>query len=68
MTTRRRPFPSCAVPLPAASTNGAPRPQNSRSATERPRVTKEAEFAFKQAFAYCPFSPEAVFHFMNLLL
>jgi len=41
---------------------------NSRSATERPRVTKEAEFALKQAFAYCPFSPEAVFHFMNLLL
>jgi tetratricopeptide (TPR) repeat protein len=31
-------------------------------------VTKEAEFAFKQAFAYCPFSPEAVFHFMDLLL
>jgi tetratricopeptide (TPR) repeat protein len=44
------------------------RAQNSRSATERPRVTKEAEFAFKQAFAYCPFSPEAVFHFMDLLL
>jgi tetratricopeptide (TPR) repeat protein len=43
-------------------------PQNSRSATERPRVTKEAEFALKQAFAYCPFSPESVFHFMNLLL
>jgi tetratricopeptide (TPR) repeat protein len=44
------------------------RPQNSRSATERPRVAREAEFAFKQAFAYCPFSPEAVFHFMDLLL
>jgi hypothetical protein len=43
-------------------------PQNSRSAMERPRVAKEAEFAFKQAFAYCPFSPEAVFHYMNLLL
>jgi tetratricopeptide (TPR) repeat protein len=43
-------------------------PENSRSATEKPRVTKEAEFAFKQAFAYCPYSPEAVFHFMNLLL
>jgi tetratricopeptide (TPR) repeat protein len=43
-------------------------PRNSRSATERPRVTKEAEFAFKQAFAYCPFSPEAVFHYMDLLL
>ncbi|HEY3860530.1 MAG TPA: DUF2723 domain-containing protein [Verrucomicrobiae bacterium] len=44
------------------------RPQNSRSASERARVTKEAEFAFKQAFAYCPYSPEAVFHFMDLLL
>jgi tetratricopeptide (TPR) repeat protein len=44
------------------------RPQNSRSATERPRVTKEAEFALKQAFAFCPFSPEAVINFMNLLL
>ena len=43
-------------------------PENSRSATERPRVTKEAEFAFKQAFAFCPYSPEAVFHFMNLLV
>ena len=31
-------------------------------------MTREAEFAFKQAFAYCPFSPEAVFHFMDLLL
>ena len=31
-------------------------------------MTKEAEFAFKQAFAYCPYSPEAVFHFMDLLL
>ena len=29
---------------------------------------KEAEFAFKQAFAYCPYSPEAVFHFMEMLL
>jgi hypothetical protein len=43
-------------------------PENSRSALERPRVTKEAEFALKQAFAYCPYSPEAVVHFMNLLL
>ncbi|MGA2173389.1 MAG: DUF2723 domain-containing protein [Verrucomicrobiota bacterium] len=44
------------------------RAQNSRIPAERARVTKEAEFAFKQAFAYCPYSPEAVFHFMDLLL
>ena len=31
-------------------------------------MTKEAEFALKQAFAYCPYSPEAVFHLMELLL
>jgi Flp pilus assembly protein TadD len=44
------------------------RPQNSHIPAERARVTKEAEFAFKQAFAFCPYSPEAVFHFMDLLL
>jgi tetratricopeptide (TPR) repeat protein len=35
---------------------------------EHARVTKEAEFALKQAFAYCPYSPEAVFHLLELLL
>jgi tetratricopeptide (TPR) repeat protein len=44
------------------------RSKTSRNPAERARVTKEAEFAFKQAFAYCPYSPEAVFHFMELLL
>ena len=44
------------------------RPANSRSASERVRVTREAEFALKQAVAYCPYSPEAVFHLMDLLL
>lgn len=44
------------------------RPQNSHSVEERTRVTKEAEFALKQSFAYCPYSPEAVFHFIELLL
>ncbi|MGP8201399.1 MAG: tetratricopeptide repeat protein, partial [Limisphaerales bacterium] len=44
------------------------RSHNSRNAAERERVTREAEFALKQAFAYCPYSPEAVFHLMDLLL
>jgi tetratricopeptide (TPR) repeat protein len=34
----------------------------------RQRLIKEAEFAFRQAFAYCPYSPEAVFRYVNLLL
>jgi transposase-like protein len=44
------------------------REANSKNPIERARVTREAEFAFKQALAYCPYSPEAVFHFMDLLL
>jgi tetratricopeptide (TPR) repeat protein len=42
--------------------------QNSRSAAEQQRVLKEAEFAFKQSFAYCPYSPEAVFRYINILV
>ena len=35
---------------------------------ELERLTREAEFAYKQAFAFCPYSPEAVFRFAQLLL
>ena len=31
-------------------------------------MIKECDFAFRQAFAYCPFSPEAVFRYTNLLI
>jgi tetratricopeptide (TPR) repeat protein len=44
------------------------RSHNSHSPAENARVTREAEFALKQAFAYCPYSPEAVFHLMNQIL
>jgi thioredoxin-like negative regulator of GroEL len=44
------------------------RARNSHSPAENARVAREAEFALKQAFAYCPYSPEAVFHLMDLLL
>ncbi len=32
------------------------------------RLIKEANYTFMQAFAYCPYSPEAVFRYINLLL
>ncbi len=35
---------------------------------EHERMLKEADFAFRQAFAFCPYSPEAVFRYVNLLL
>jgi tetratricopeptide (TPR) repeat protein len=31
------------------------------------RVLREADFAFRQSFAFCPYSPEAVFRYINLL-
>lgn len=42
--------------------------QNTRNPVEQQRVLKEAEFAFKQSFAYCPYSPEAVFRYINILV
>ena len=41
---------------------------NAKSPAEQQRMIKEADFAFKQAFAFCPYSPEAVFRYVNLLL
>jgi thioredoxin-like negative regulator of GroEL len=35
---------------------------------EQKRLRQETEFAMKQAFAYCPYSPEAVFKYANLLV
>ncbi len=31
-------------------------------------LVRETDFAFKQAFAFCPYSPEAVFRYVNFLL
>ncbi len=35
---------------------------------EYQRMLKEAEFSFKQAYVFCPYSPEAVFRYINLLI
>lgn len=36
--------------------------------TERQELVREADFAYKQAFAFCPYSPEVVERYVNLLL
>ncbi|MGO8928583.1 MAG: protein O-mannosyl-transferase family [Limisphaerales bacterium] len=38
-----------------------------KSDAEYQRLLKEADFAFRQAFAFCPYSPEAVFRYCVLL-
>ena len=35
---------------------------------DRKRMNAEADFAFRQAFAICPVSPEAVFRYVSLLI
>ncbi|HYG23007.1 MAG TPA: DUF2723 domain-containing protein [Verrucomicrobiae bacterium] len=49
--------------------SGAPTPVQylPKSDAERQRLVREAEFSFKQAFAFCPYSPEAVFRYVQLL-
>ena len=49
---------------------GAPTPSEflARPGADRDRILREADFAFKQAFAFCPYSPEAVFRYMFVLV
>jgi len=44
------------------------RAQQATDASEKKRMNDEADFAFRQAWALCPYSPEPVFHYVNLLL
>jgi tetratricopeptide (TPR) repeat protein len=39
-----------------------------RSPAEYQQILREAEFTFRQSFAFCPFSPEAVFRYVQLLV
>jgi tetratricopeptide (TPR) repeat protein len=41
------------------------RPKND---AEYQALVRETDFAFKQAFAFCPYSPEAVYRYVNFLL
>ena len=40
---------------------------NSKNPAERQSMKAEADFAFRQAFLICPYSPEAIYRYINLL-
>jgi len=50
--------------------NGVPTPPEylPKNDTERQELIREADFAFKQAFAFCPYSPEVVYRYINFLV
>lgn len=41
---------------------------NSQNPAEKQRMLKEADFAYRQAFAFCPYSPEAVYRYITMLV
>jgi tetratricopeptide (TPR) repeat protein len=41
---------------------------NSKSPEEQQRMIQEADFAFRQSFAFCPDCPEAIYRYVNLLV
>jgi len=43
-------------------------PEGSKEHSERERMQREADFAFRQAVVLCPRSPEAIFRYVNLLV
>lgn len=43
-------------------------PEHQRIAAAYQRMLKEAEFSLKQSYAFCPYSPEATFRYMQLLV
>ena len=42
--------------------------KHATNASGKERMAREADFAFRQAWALCPYSPEAVFRYVNFLL
>jgi hypothetical protein len=44
------------------------RAEHAKSEREKERMRKAADFAFRESFALCPYSPEAVFRYINLLV
>jgi len=53
--------------LPGSSPFCGPEYRQKTTASQAALI-RETDFAFKQAFAFCPYSPEAVFRYVNFLL
>lgn len=55
-------------PKSPGNPSGCPPEYCQKTAAGQEALLKETEFAFKQAFAFCPYSPEAVYRYVNFLL
>jgi hypothetical protein len=48
--------------------NGCPPEYLQKSEAAQKALERETDFSFKQAFAFCPYSPEAVYRYINFLI
>jgi tetratricopeptide (TPR) repeat protein len=48
--------------------NTCPPEYRQKTTASQDALIKETDFAFKQSFAFCPYSPEAVYRYVNFLL
>ena len=48
--------------------NTCPPEYRQKTPASQEALIKETDFAFKQSFAFCPYSPEAVYRYVNFLL
>jgi tetratricopeptide (TPR) repeat protein len=48
--------------------NTCPPEYRQKTPASQDALIKETDFAFKQSFAFCPYSPEAVYRYVNFLL
>jgi tetratricopeptide (TPR) repeat protein len=55
----------CALP---GSSPLCPQEYRQKTAASQAALIRETDFAFKQAFAFCPYSPEAVFRYISFLV
>ena len=54
--------------MPGVSTRRCPPEYRPKNNAERAGPHREADFTFLQAFAFCPYSPEAVFRYVQFCL
>ena len=54
--------------LPSSGTPPCPPEYRQKSVESQNALIRETDFAFKQSFAFCPYSPEAVFRYVQFLV
>ena len=61
-------FWRCAFPDPSTRMIECPPEFRQKSEAAQNALIRETDFAFKQSFAFCPYSPEAVYRYVNFLM